>query len=281
MNRLRTGVGTKMSASQKPRPPQPTHFLCIPLATPRSRPQLSRSLASFRDDVTRPRGLGGFELPADAVRPAGTLHLTLGMMSFPGGGGEGALDRAVEKLRSLRPREILSSVGGPVMPGAVDEPGTTRAAASPSGSADQQQPQPQSQVLITLKGLRSMQEPGKATVLYAPPADPLGILHGFGEKIKAQFKEAGLLAPGDLPLLLHATIVNTVYVKGRDKHAKKKWERAVIADAQAIMDRYEDQVWMEDVPLDKIAICRMGARPVERGGVVVDAAYEVEAEIDF
>ncbi|ROW12943.1 hypothetical protein VPNG_04652 [Cytospora leucostoma] len=273
-----------MSAAQKPKPPQLTHFLCIPLATARSRPQLSQNLASFRDDVTRPKDLGGFELPADAVRPVGTLHLTLGMMSFPNGEG---LDRAVEKLRSLRPREILSSVGGPVMPGAVDEPGTTRAAASPE-TADhhhhhqqQQSQQQQPQVSITLKGLHSMQKPEKATILYAPPSDPLGILHGFGEKIKAQFREAGLLAPGDLPLLLHATVVNTIYVKGRNKHAKKKWERTVIADAQAIIDRYEDQVWMEDVPLDKIAICRMSARPVERGGVVVDAAYEVEAEIDF
>ncbi|ROW06470.1 hypothetical protein VMCG_04350 [Cytospora schulzeri] len=258
------------SSSQKPKPPQLTHFLCIPLATATSRPQLSQALASFRDDVTRPNELGGFDLPAEAVRPVGTLHFTLGMMSFPKDEG---LDRAVEMLRSLRPRELLSTVEEPVMPG------ETRETVAPVAGAEQQQPQ----VLITLKGLHPMQKAEKATVLYAPPSDPHGVLHGFGEKIKTQFKEAGLLAPGDLPLLLHATIVNTIYAKGRNKHGagKKKWERTVIKDAQAMVDRYEDQVWMEGLPLNKIAICRMSAKPIEKDGVVVDAAYEVEAEIDF
>ncbi|KUI74044.1 hypothetical protein VM1G_09351 [Cytospora mali] len=266
---LRRGI--KMSSSsQKPKAPQLTHFLCIPLVTSKSRPQLSQTLASFQDDVTRPKELGGFELPAEAVRPVGTLHFTLGMMSFPKDEG---LDKAVEMLKSLKPREILSTVQKPVMPG------ETKSGAGP----DQQQEQSQSQVLITLKGLNPMQKVEKATVLYAPPSDPHGILQGFGEKIKAQFKGAGLLAPGDLPLLLHATIVNTIYVKGRNRPGagKKKWERSVITDAQAMVDRYEDQVWMEDVPLEKIAICRMSAKPIEKDGVVVDAAYEVEAEIGF
>ena len=260
-----------MSGPQKP---QLTHFLCIPLATGTSRPQLSQTLASFRDDVTRPKDLGGFELPGDAVRPVGTLHLTLGMMSFPRGEG---LDRAVELLRSLRPREILSAVEGPVMPGSLGEVG---AGADSQGPSSQQQQQ-QQEAAITLKGLHSMQKADKATVLYAPPLDPQGILHGFGDRIKTAFREAGLLAPNDLPLLLHATIVNTVYVKGRGKQGKKKGDRIVIKDAQAVMDRYEDQVWMQDVPLDRIAICRMSAKPIEEDGVVVDAAYEVEAEISF
>jgi activating signal cointegrator complex subunit 1 len=274
MNQL-LRVGIKMSSSQKPKPPQLTHFLCIPLATATSRLQLSQTLASFRDDVTRPKELGGFGLPADAVRPVGTLHLTLGMMSFPNDEG---LDKAVELLRSLRPREVLSTVKKLVMPGETKE-----AVAPDADAGRQQQPQTQQQVLITLKGLHPMQKAEKATVLYAPPSDPYGILQSFGEKIKAEFKEAGLLAPGDLPLLLHATIVNTIYVKGRGKHGagKKKWERTVIKDAQAMVDRYEDQVWMEDVPLDKIAICRMSAKPIEKDGVVVDAAYEAVAEVDF
>lgn len=260
-----------MSSSQKPKPPQLTHFLCIPLATATSRPQLSQTLASFRDDVTRPKELGGFGLAADAVRPVGTLHLTLGMMSFPNDEG---LDKAVELLRSLRPKEVWSTVEKPVVPGETKE-----GVASGADTGRQQQPQ----VLITLKGLHPMQKAEKATVLYAPPSDPHGILQSFGEKIKAQFKEAGLLAPGDLPLLLHATIVNTIYVKGRGKHGagKKKWERTVIKDAQAMVDRYEDQVWMEDVPLAKIAICRMSAKPIEKDGIVVDAAYEAVAEVDF
>lgn len=255
-----------MASSQKPKASQLTHFLCLPLVTPTSRPQLSASLASFRDDVVGAEELGGFDLPVEAVRPVGTLHLTLGMMSFPRDEG---LDKAVGMLGSIKPREVLAGVRRPVMPGAAG-PATTHGGETGS------------QLLLTLKGLNSMQKPERATVLYAPPSDPDGILQGFAEQVKATFKDAGLLAPDDRPLLLHATIVNTVYVKGgKNGHKGKKWGRNVIGNAQAMMDRYDDQVWMDKVPLEKIAICRMGAIPVEVDGVVVDAAYEVEAEIEF
>ncbi|KAL1847355.1 hypothetical protein Daus18300_013972 [Diaporthe australafricana] len=252
-----------MASAHKTKAPPLTHFLCIPLVTATSRPQLSQSLASFRDDVTRPKGLGGFELPFDAVRPVGTMHLTLGMMSFPKGEG---LDKAVELLKSLKLREILSTVKTPVMPGAV------------GGEAAQDQ----SQLLITLKGLHTFQKADRATVLFAPPTDPAGVLQGFSEKIKALFKDTDLLAADDRPLLLHATVVNTIYVKGnRNGHGKKKSDRTFVNDGQAIMDRYEDQVWLESAPLRKIAICRMSAKPIEENGTVVDAAYEVEAEVEF
>lgn len=248
-----------MASSHKTKAPPLTHFLCIPLVTSATRPQLSQNIASFRDDVTRPKALGGFELPFDAVRPIGTLHLTLGMMSFPKDEG---LDQAVELLKSLKLREIMSTIKPPVMPGSSGE------------EIAKEQPQP----LITLRGLHTFQKADRATVLFAPPADQTGVLHGFSEKIKALFKEANLLAPDDRPLLLHATIVNTIYVKG---NRKKKGDRTFVTDGQAIMDRYEDQIWLENAPLEKIAICRMSAKPVEENGTVVDAAYEVEAEVEF
>jgi activating signal cointegrator complex subunit 1 len=256
MSRLVKGINM---ASHKSKAPPLTHFLCIPLVTAASRPQLSQSIASFRDDVTRPKALGGFELPIDAVRPVGTLHLTLGMMSFPEDEG---LDKAVELLKSLKLREIMSTVKPPVMP----------------GSSGEETAKAQMQPLITLKGLHTFQKADKATVLFAPPSDQAGVLHGFSEKIKALFKETNLLAPDDRPLLLHATIVNTIYVKG---NRRKRGDRTFVADGQAIMDRYEDQVWLDNSPLEKIAICRMSAKPVEENGVVVDAAYEVEAEVEY
>lgn len=260
-----------MASSQRPKPPPLTHFLCIPLVTPTSRPQLSASLASFRDDVTSATDVGGFELPAEAVRPVGTLHLTLGMMSFPRSEG---LSRAVELLQSLQPRETLAGLERPVMPGA---------AVSGEEGEGQGQQKTTPRVLLTLRGLHAMQKPEKTTVLFAPPSDPEGLLQQFAERIKAAFADAQLLVPDDRPLLLHATLVNTVYVRGGRNGPKgkgRKWERNVIRDAQAMMDRYEDQVWMDKVPLEKIAICRMGAKPVEEDGVAVDVAYEVEAEID-
>ena len=40
---------------------------------------------------------------------------------------------------------------------------------------------------------------------------------------------------------------------------------------------FQDTIWMQDVPLDTLAICRMGAKKNELG----DEAYDVEAKIDI
>lgn len=264
MSRPLTKGLVQMTSSSSQKQPQLTHFLCIPLVTQTARPQLATNLAAFQDDVTRPKSLGGFDLPVDAVRPVGTVHFTLGMMSFPKNEG---LDKAIDVLRSLNLREILAGVKKPVMPGAEEEEKTSATGEKP-------------QILFTLKGLHSMQKPEKSTILYAPPVDPLGTLQNFSEDIRAAFKEAGLLVADNRPLLLHATIVNTIYAKGKTGAGRgKKWDRKVIDDAQAILDRYEDQVWMQDVPLEKVAICKMGAKPVWKDVEVIDVAYEEEAAV--
>lgn len=255
------------------KPPPPTHFLCIPLVTPRSRPQLTQNMVAFREDVTRPKSLGGFDLPLEAIRPVGTVHLTLGMMSFPQNEeGKERLEKALHVLRSLHLREIFAGVEKPAMPGASNT----------AAEEDKRKEGEKRQILITLKGLHCLQKPEKATVLYTPPVDPLGTLQEFSERVRAAFKHEGLFMADNRPLLLHATIVNMIYVRGRTKPRKgNRSEKKVIGDSQAIVDRYEDQVWMEDVPLERIAICKMGAKPVLMGNEVVDIAYEEEGAIDY
>lgn len=76
------------------------------------------------------------------------------------------------------------------------------------------------------------------------------------------------------PLLLHATMLNTLYVKAG--HRGKRRERLTV-DARGVLDRYDDFVFMRDVTPEKVAICRMGAKEQEDG----DQAYEVEAEMDL
>ncbi|OHE97639.1 hypothetical protein CORC01_07054 [Colletotrichum orchidophilum] len=249
-----------------PRPnarPSPTHFLCIPLVTAASRPQLSKSLASFKADVTSP---DSFAVPTDAVRPLGTLHLTLGVMSLARGEG---VDKATEVLKSLKPREILAGISS--LASITTLPGKAQSSTSAPGT--------DSPLRITLRGLHCMKsgpraDPSKSSVLYAPPINPEGVFQIFCERIRATFEEAGVMEKDDRGLLLHATIVNTIYVKGgRGKTGPK-----LSIDARDILDRYDDYVWMENVPLEKIAICRMGAKKIEG---VDDEAYEVVAEIDF
>ncbi|KAI3340408.1 kinase A anchor protein [Ustulina deusta] len=239
--------------------PSPTHFLCIPLVTATSRPQLSSSLSSFRADVT---SLESFGVPDQAIRPIGTLHLTLGVMSFPKNEG---LEKAIALLKTIIPRQILADIAAP--------PQNQQAAKG--GELSDPPPSP---LLVTLIGLHTMQSAAKASVLYAPPVDN-GVLTKFCERLRLTFQEAGLMLEESRPLLLHATILNTIYVKGKtaSRGGKGKRHEKLTIDARQILDRYDDYLWMGDVPIEKIAICRMGAQKQEDG----DEAYEVEAEIDM
>ncbi|KAI1210448.1 kinase A anchor protein [Annulohypoxylon truncatum] len=242
--------------------PSPTHFLCLPLVTRASRHQLSTSLSAFGADVTSP---DSFAIPEQAVRPLGTLHLTIGVMSFPKDEG---LEKAVTLLKTLVPKSILASIKAAEVTSAA-----ANSAREPDGTTKEPSGSPPPLLSLTLRGLHSMQpSASKASVLYASPSDPEGHLQRFCENLRSTFQEAGLMAVENRPLLLHATILNTIYVnKGR------KRGRKLLIDASGILDRYGDFVWMEDMPVEKIAICKMGAKKQEDG----DEAYEIEAEIDI
>lgn len=237
----------------KASPPRPTHFLCIPLAGS----QLARSLASFRADVTSPTS---FNVPEQAVRPLGTLHLTLGVMNLE----DETLTQAVNLLRELRLKDVLDHAR--TSPSGVPAP-----AARAMG---REAPPPDKRLSITLQGLRSMNKASEASVLYAPPTDPSGLLRRFCEHLREIFQQAGLMMEDQRPLLLHATVVNTVYVKGRGRGKQR-----LTIDARDILGRYDDYAWMEGMPVRRVAICRMGARAVE--GSYGDEAYDVEAEVSF
>jgi len=332
----------------KPKPPPPTHFLCIPLAvTPQARKQLSASLGQFKQDVCDPSlgydhhsghvapavgggqlpvlgsgSAGAFALPEDAVRPVGTVHLTLGVFGFgegkkakkrrddPEGQGQARregeetqeqelsgpekLAKATSLLQSLPLKEIWSSVVQDIFSRISGKLPSNSPALSTLLSSDRPS--------ITLKGLASMQPPSRAAVLYAPPVDELGALQLFCERVRDVFRQEKLMTDEGRPLLLHATVVNTIYIKnpnfnttndnrrgghGRGGKGKGrnsgggggKWDRLVF-DATGIIERYEEKVWVQDVPVDRVAICKMGAKKCVLDGVE-DEAYEVEAEVEF
>ncbi|EHK18716.1 uncharacterized protein TRIVIDRAFT_57587 [Trichoderma virens Gv29-8] len=221
----------------------PTHFLCIPLAGV----QLATALAAFRADVTSAMSFG---LPEDAVRPLGTLHLTLGVMALKRDG--------VETADANTSASVLGLSGG---------------------SNDGSRPSKADGLSLTLQGLHSMQPAERAAVLYAPPLDPEGILYDFCKQLQKPFQDSGLMIDENRPLLLHATIINTIYVKnntgggGRGKRREK-----LTIDARDLLNRYDDYLWAEKMPITRVALCRMGAKPIPGTD---NAAYEVEAEVEF
>lgn len=148
-----------------------------------------------------------------------------------------------------------------------------------------------------------MRDPTETSVLFAPPVDDDGRLLRFCRSVKARFEEAGLIPPEDprRGMLLHATVVNTVYVpqprqqhqqqhshhqqrrgrgrgRGRGGHGGRGNRERMTLDAREVLERFGDKVWVEGFAVRGVALCKMGARRVEGTD---DERYEVVGEVRF
>ncbi|THY85386.1 hypothetical protein D6C95_07894, partial [Aureobasidium pullulans] len=249
--------------------PALTHFLCIPLVNSISKPQLEASVSKFKEDVCRPAldesvedkasaeenddtsiaateslskdatasgdksgedidemsaaALQGPLIPEKAVRPIGSLHLTLGVMSLD----EEKLVQAQDLLQSLDLNKLLHEASTPTTKlDDVTVPATEVAATDPAQRSLKTDP-----LTISLESLEPMQSPRKTSILYVKPQDPTNRLAPLSQALRTAFTEAGLLVPDTRPLKLHATIVNTIYVKGRKRKGKGKKEGEKTANA--------------------------------------------------
>jgi activating signal cointegrator complex subunit 1 len=293
-----------MTPKSSPKKPPLTHFLCLPLITASSLPQLQPSLLKFKDlagsqvpsAAAEPEEEGGDEddqqddeptpssaetrkaapstiIPERAFRPIGTLHLTLGVMSLD----KESLEKAVKLLDE------------------VDVEGMLRDAASDSQHKESVvlEPEPKEPsdetplpLTISLSSLstRPNESPSNCTVLYAAPIDSSNRLLPFCTFLLSKFIEAGFIEPLTRPLLLHATVVNTVYC-GRGRRWRGKGGRGasgrdrgvgrVRLDVTGLAERMKEEVrgaegdggeewtWAKDFRIEKAAICEMGAKKVE------------------
>lgn len=257
----------------KPSTPKLTHFLCIPLVNPSSRPQLQKSLTQFRETLSKkeipdlPDGL-----PEKAIRPLGTLHLTLGVMSLV---TPEKVEGALQLLKDLDIKELLAAPSPVKFAKTQDSEDKGKEV---EGKQKEGERKPED-IKITLQGLRSMANPSKTSILYSSPLDADLRLYQFCSKLRDIFMKAEFIAEDKKALLLHATIVNTVYAKGvkgkGSGHGKRSGARLMI-DARGILEEFEEFVWMEGVRIEKVAVCRMGAKEGEDGEV----KYEIEGEIE-
>ena len=125
-------------------------------------------------------------IPDVAFRHPGCLHFTLGVMSLP---SPEKLGLAKAFLRNLDLPSLL-----PV--------------ASP--------PTNQHPLTTSLRTLSSLPAAEHATSLYASPV-PSEAVYAFASKVRTAFIEAGLLIDDGRGLLLHATLVNTIYAMPRKR----------------------------------------------------------------
>jgi hypothetical protein len=106
----------------RPQRPRLTHFLCVPLVTETSKPQLEASLRQFSELVSikfldglppdnTPREFGTPPraplISPKAIRPIGTIHFTLGVMSLE---NEDMVHKAVDLLSSLTLRSMTKDL---------------------------------------------------------------------------------------------------------------------------------------------------------------------------
>lgn len=301
--------------SRHPRPekrPPLTHFLCLPLVNSTSISQLESSILAFKEahptpfvaDSTQGRGRAGDNVPKPlvpegSIRPLGTLHLTIGVMSLP---SKERFDEAVAFFQSLDLTNLMHEAER-----VATEKRKQRAVLSSSESGEPVEPLSQNHaagagcsprpLTISLESLRALPRSKAATVLHASPVDPTGRLYPFCLMLRDKFLEAGFLvgeskgkdeetkheastlssdeqrvppqlAPGQInhsemvdpytparthilkprPLLLHTTLVNTIYVRGRHKHEhgaaakskRAKGPRRIEIDARDLIARYQD-----------------------------------------
>ncbi|OBT85290.1 hypothetical protein VE02_06519 [Pseudogymnoascus sp. 03VT05] len=231
---------------------QLTHFLALPLHTPTSLPPLHTTLR------TLPPSLPAHLHPA--LRPPTTLHFTLCVLDLR---DPIRLSTALSILRTLDLPLLWAIAQGPAAPGS----------------------RLQKDVRVTLKGLKATRNPEITSVLYAPPVDETKALQRFGELVRSHF--ACLIGPPPLPpsppappeaagpataetvmpplprplpgLLLHATMFNTVYIPGKSRRDRQRVE----IDARALIEAFGEMVWMDNIRVEELVLCRMGAKEVE------------------
>ncbi|KAL3464114.1 hypothetical protein BJX64DRAFT_286803 [Aspergillus heterothallicus] len=265
-----------MSANAKLKRPPLTHFLCLPLVNALSLPQLESSLATFKASIPyapgrtdlpeqqrrhqQPRPL----IPDEAIRPVGTLHLTLGVMSLP---TPERLDEALEFFRSLDLSQMLRAAGAVAgitmqrrLPSVTDMKGSSSdgtigvdVPAIPSiDERSQDESVTPDPFTISLESLHALPRARSATILHAAPVDHSSRLYPFCEALREKFEEAGFMqkeykkgsTTKPRPLLLHATIANTIYIRGRKRNAggHKKDRRAsqYTFDARDVVSHYRN-----------------------------------------
>ncbi|OAL68169.1 hypothetical protein A7C99_0567 [Trichophyton rubrum] len=337
------GQGNNNRASSKP---PLTHFLCIPLINEQSIYQLQSSLAEFKSliPLVPPSGPAAGHapdaplVPYGALRPLGTLHFTLGVMSLT---SQERLDETLSFFHSLDLASIMQE---------VEEEAKSKDESDAKGPLS-----------IDLVSLHAIPRTRAATVLHASPLDTSGRLYPFCVKLRDRFIEAGFMhqdmvkarprnkvVPGESskdnegsdengdqgeeeedasvsttptvnplvpefkprPLLLHATIANTIYLGKRKpasqqggKGPRGKDKSLVKFDATELLEKFagsrhkqhsagskdvkgkdaeverEPFIWAKGVSIDRVCICEMGAKPVPhdeaKGGPVLGQEYRI------
>lgn len=243
-----------------------THFLCLPIATPHSRPQLEQNLQQFRNDPTTSK------IPSGAYRPLQTLHIPMRPLSLP------TVDRvaaACHHLRSLDIDSLLRRESDPI-------PGNTKGGRQMQQGSSAHAFSSDSRSLpltITLSGVRSIHLAGRGKLpdqgtlnyqLQASYTDCTSRLAAFRDEIQRSFDVAGFqisgfrrFRPSSQRLL---TLLSTTHAWNRPKIAvpdhtqpgKVRQTPPPMFETKEITEKFENFVLAENIRLEKLSLCELG-----------------------
>lgn len=219
-------------------------------------------------------------IPQRAIRPPGTLHLTVGVMSLQ---DPVRLATAVRLLRDLDLATVLWEAGTAREHGTPPRDGPS----PPLESVESVLPVPNPAVeeprratsvpplVVTLRSLSAMQDSRHTSVLYAEPLDVTGRLVGFCERVRAFFEREGLIEEEGRAWKGHATVLNTIYASsgrrqteedvGAREEKNKGEKEGAEGDAKALEET--EQMRVETV-----------AEKEDEGGVALSAVTDVAGD---
>ncbi|KAL4803659.1 AKAP7 2'5' RNA ligase-like domain-containing protein [Aspergillus unguis] len=275
MSQSQPNQQNKRPNNPRPKRPPLTHFLCVPLVNDVSLPQIESSIASFKAVLSSASSTASRQehdptqqqprpvVPHDAIRPVGTLHLTLGVMSLP---TPERLEEALQFFQSLDLRALFREANeiakqkqlhaktrndSPLRNESTNEDAQETGLAATE--ADSVEP-----LSISLEGMHALQSLSSARILHAAPVDLTSRLYPFCRALRDKFVEGGFIQKENRPLLLHVTIVNMIYSRGgarsRSNYGKGKkghGARPQTFDARDIVAHYRNYYQDSDRTIPK------------------------------
>ena len=242
-----------------------THFLAIPLVTPKSRPQVLDSFKCLWDD------LAAIGVPTNAIRSPGLLHLSLGILLRLD--SPKRMAKAREILEKVSNKEALRTLHGSSTPNNLIKH-SSMAPPTANNGINNSMALPRVSIcsLFTRTGMEA-----KAFRLSAIPSDPTHRFGNINRQLTHAYQAAGLSPKAcrfpdpQVRAAIRETLgsngvtVCLVTIPKLDKAIpSKKYPGKFINqhpppfDARGLLEQYKDHVWMENTPLDRVSICKLG-----------------------
>ena len=241
-----------------------THFLAIPLVPPTSRSQFRDSFKCLWDD------LAAISVPNEAIRSLGLLHLHLGILlrlDTPE-----RIAKATEILQGFSFKKTLPTIHNSSTSG---NSSSHSSSALPNSDDDANNSMAAPCVSISSLFCKAARE-AEALTLGTKVYDATHRVIDWRLRLAQAYRAAGLSPRArlfrDYQMRVAMeefsdTTVRLVTIPRSGKVTPSKWKPGKLKnsnlppfDARSLLERYKDHVWIQNVPLERVSICKFGFR---------------------